>query len=78
MAQKLHSQYGFSYDNLKVLLGGWNTWKQEHAKDPAKYPEGGTDATPGAGPPTAAPNPANDVAPPAGVTVVIGTPAPQP
>ena len=26
MAQKLHDQYGFSYDNLKVLLGGWNAW----------------------------------------------------
>ncbi len=39
MASKLHSQYGFSYDNLKVLLGGWNTWKQENAKDPNAYPE---------------------------------------
>ncbi len=38
MAQKLHDTYGFSYDNLKVLLGGWNTWKQEHAKDPKGYP----------------------------------------
>jgi hypothetical protein len=26
VAQKLHDQYGFSYDNLKVLLGGWNAW----------------------------------------------------
>ncbi len=26
MAQKLHDTYGFSYDNLKVLLGGWNAW----------------------------------------------------
>jgi len=38
VAQKLHSQYGFSYDNLKVLLGGWNTWNQEHAKDANAYP----------------------------------------
>lgn len=27
MAQKLHSVYGFSYDNLKVLLGGWHAWQ---------------------------------------------------
>jgi 3-mercaptopyruvate sulfurtransferase SseA len=26
VAQKLHDTYGFSYDNLKVLLGGWNAW----------------------------------------------------
>ncbi len=26
MAQKLHDTYGFSYDHLKVLLGGWNSW----------------------------------------------------
>ena len=38
MAQKLHDTYGFSYDKLKVLLGGWNTWKQENAKDPNAYP----------------------------------------
>ena len=44
MAQKLHSQYGYSYDNLKVLLGGWNTWNQEHAKDPNAYPTEGNPA----------------------------------
>ncbi len=38
MATKLHDQYGFSYDNLKVLLGGWNTWKQNNATDPKAYP----------------------------------------
>jgi len=27
VAQKLHDTYGYSYDNLKVLLGGWNSWK---------------------------------------------------
>jgi len=26
VAQKLHDTYGFSYDKLKVLLGGWNAW----------------------------------------------------
>jgi len=49
VAQKLHSQYKYSYDNLKVLLGGWNTWKQENAKDPKAYPVGAaTGVTPGA------------------------------
>jgi hypothetical protein len=49
VAQKLHSQYGYSYDNLKVLLGGWNTWKQENAKDPKAYPVGAAPGvTPGA------------------------------
>jgi rhodanese-related sulfurtransferase len=47
VATKLHSQYGYSYDNLKVLLGGWNTWNQEHAKDPNGYP---TDAAAGVTP----------------------------
>jgi hypothetical protein len=65
VAQKLHSQYGYSYDNLKVLLGGWNTWNQEHAKDPAKYPEGGTSATPGA-----------DTAPSGGAPAVTVVPQP--
>ena len=45
MAQKLHDTYGFSYDKLKVLLGGWNTWNQEHEKDPEGYP---TEVTAGA------------------------------
>ena len=48
MAQKLNSQYGFSYDNLKVLLGGWNSWKQSSAVDPAAYPiEGSPASSPG-------------------------------
>jgi hypothetical protein len=38
VAQKLKSEYGFSYDNLKVLLGGWTTWSQENAKNPSAYP----------------------------------------
>ena len=54
MAQKLHDTYGFKYDDangkplLRVLLGGWNTWKQENAKDPAGYP---TEVTQGASTP---------------------------
>ena len=61
MAQKLNSEYGYSYDNLKVLLGGWNAWKQENANDQAGYPietMGGTPAEPdgkGALPPLGAP-----------------------
>jgi hypothetical protein len=51
VAQKLHDTYGFSYDNLKVLLGGWNTWLQENAKDPNAYPTdsntGGSAPAPG-------------------------------
>ena len=38
MAQKLHSEYGFSYDLLKVLLGGWNGWVTAHDQDPNGYP----------------------------------------
>ena len=47
MAQKLHDTYGYGYDNLKVLLGGWTTWQQMNAKDPAGYPiETGNNGTP--------------------------------
>lgn len=38
MAQKLHTVYGFSYDTLKVLLGGWHGWENANAQDPAGYP----------------------------------------
>ncbi len=38
MAQKLHDQYNFSYTTLKVLLGGWNTWKDNNSRDPNTYP----------------------------------------
>jgi rhodanese-related sulfurtransferase len=38
VAQKLHDTYGFSYDNLKVLLGGWNSWLQQNSTDPKGYP----------------------------------------
>jgi 3-mercaptopyruvate sulfurtransferase SseA len=40
VAQKLHDQYGYSYDNLKVLLGGWNGWLN------AGYPTEGTGPAP--------------------------------
>jgi 3-mercaptopyruvate sulfurtransferase SseA len=39
VAQKLHDTYGYSYDNLKVLLGGWTSWQS------AGYPTEGTGAT---------------------------------
>ncbi|MDQ6694362.1 MAG: hypothetical protein M3014_08055 [Chloroflexota bacterium] len=38
MALKLHTSYGFSYSNLKVLLGGWNGWKDANSKNPSAYP----------------------------------------
>lgn len=48
MATKLHNQYGFSYDNLKVLLGGWTEWKNRSAQDPTGYPiETAPGVTPG-------------------------------
>ncbi len=40
MAQRLHSEFGYSYDNLKVLLGGWNTWLEKNSSDPQGYPIG--------------------------------------
>lgn len=49
MAQKLNSQYNFSYSNLKVLLGGWRTWKERNAQDAGAYP---IEATTGASPAT--------------------------
>jgi hypothetical protein len=62
VAQKLNSQYGFSYDNLKVLLGGWSTWKQKHAEDPAGYP-------------TVPENLGGAAVPPAGSDQIVLTPA---
>ena len=84
MAQKLHDTYGFKYDDangkplLRVLLGGWNTWKQENAKDPAAYP---TEITEGATTPSS-----NGKVPatiqlqpaPAGTTAPGGSSAPPP
>jgi hypothetical protein len=47
VAQKLHDTYGYSYDTLKVLQGGWNTWKQMNSTDPKGYPiETGNNGTP--------------------------------
>jgi len=61
VAQKLHDTYGFSYDNLKVLLGGWNAWVD------AKYP------TETSGAPAGAPAGATTGT---GSNVIILTPAP--
>jgi 3-mercaptopyruvate sulfurtransferase SseA len=38
----LHTKYGFSYDRLKVLLGGLNAWTQaglplEYAQSPTPF-----------------------------------------
>jgi hypothetical protein len=38
VASKLNKEYGFSYDNLKVLLGGWSAWVEANEKDPNGYP----------------------------------------
>jgi hypothetical protein len=40
VAQKLHDEFGYSYDNLKVLLGGWNAWLEKNATDATGYPIG--------------------------------------
>ena len=40
MATKLHEEYGYSYDNLKVLLGGWNAWLEKNSADAKGYPVG--------------------------------------
>jgi hypothetical protein len=55
VAQKLHDTYGFSYDNLKVLLGGWNSWLQQNSANPTAYPiiVNSTPATGGAAPTSA-------------------------
>ena len=68
MAQKLHDTYKFSYDKLKVLLGGWNTWKEFHIEDPKNYPTV----------PDPLPDQATPIQPiqPIQVTAVVGTPAP--
>jgi cyclophilin family peptidyl-prolyl cis-trans isomerase len=54
VAQKLHDQYNFDYQYLKVLRGGWNGWMG------AGYPTE-TGATPGAVMP--APSPTYDMPP---------------
>ena len=48
MAQKLHDTYGYSYDNLKVLLGGWNSWKNAGYPTATSAPP--PSATPGGAP----------------------------
>jgi hypothetical protein len=48
VAQKLHDQYGYSYDNLKVLLGGWHAWQNANYPSVTATP-GGPTATPAAG-----------------------------
>jgi len=61
VAQKLHDTYGYSYDNLKVLLGGWTSWKN------AGYPIESTAApsgdTSGSGAPIVITTPAAPAAP---------------
>jgi 3-mercaptopyruvate sulfurtransferase SseA len=48
VAQKLHDQYGFSYDNLKVLLGGWNAWSAAgYPTETSAAPSGSSGSTGG-------------------------------
>jgi len=48
VALKLNTTYGYSYNNLKVLFGGWSAWKA------ANYPM--IVATPDPNPPTVVPS----------------------
>ena len=66
MAQKLHRDYQFDYNNLQVLLGGWTDWKNRSAQDPKGYPTEGTGAQQPA--PGGNINPADTVT----MTVVLG------
>ena len=46
MAQKLHDQYGYNYNNLKVLLGGWSAWVDGgNPTATSATPTGGTGST---------------------------------
>jgi len=38
VALKLHNEYGFNFDNLKALQGGWGLWSERNAQDPTGYP----------------------------------------
>ena len=38
MARELKESYGFTYDNVKVLLGGWDAWLTKNVQDPNGYP----------------------------------------
>jgi hypothetical protein len=40
VAQRLHDEFGYSYTNLQVLEGGWNSWLQHNSTDPTGYPVG--------------------------------------
>ena len=73
MATKLLTQYGYSKDNLKVLLGGWNTWNERHTADPNGYP---TDVTPGAA--EQPPGVSITVVPSGGTPGLVTVPTPAP
>lgn len=52
MVRRLINERGYSKDLVKVLLGGWGTWKENNAKDPKGYPMNiGKGTAPGAGNP---------------------------
>ncbi len=43
VAKKLKDQYGFSYQYVNVLLGGWDLWQTKSHQDPTGYPVVGGD-----------------------------------
>ena len=49
MAQTLHDQYGYDYNNLKVLLGGWSAWQSAGYPTETGAGSGSTGAQPPAG-----------------------------
>ncbi len=38
MALKLHNDYGYNFENLKALQGGWGLWEQRNGQDAQGYP----------------------------------------
>ncbi len=71
MAQKLHDQYGFDFNNIQVLLGGWSAWREQNAQDPEAYPigTGGADTGGSTGS-------TGSTQPEVGVTVIVPEAAP--
>jgi len=38
VARELKESYGFSYERVQVLLGGWDAWLTKSNQDPNGYP----------------------------------------
>ncbi|HUS14196.1 MAG TPA: hypothetical protein VM536_04165 [Chloroflexia bacterium] len=63
MALKLHKDYGYSYDNLKVLLGGWHAWVDASYPSVLATPAPKTAGSPQAAPGTTDQTPGPNVTP---------------